>query len=395
MPAANALESAGFNIARAVGPAVGGAVVAWLGPGANFLLNAASFLATMVVLYRWKRAHRKSSLPGERLISATRTGLRYATHAPELHAVLVRTAAFIVCASALWALLPLVARRDIGLSSGGYGLLLGSLGAGAVAVLLPRLRDRLSADVRVAGGSVVFGLATLALGYVRDAVVLAPIMVAGGVAWMVVTSGLNVVVQACAPTWVKARALATYLLVFQGTLAAGSLLWGFAADRLGDPLTLAVAAGILVLATAATWRWRLEPSESVDLTPAPLLPEPKLDDVPGPEEGPVLVTAEYRVQVDQAGEFAIAMRQLGRLRRRDGAMRWGLFRDPAQPGRYIESFVVESWAEYLREMERATLADREIDEHARSFLIGGEHPTVTHLVAARGPDDAEPVTSGV
>src|SRR5205085_7316925 len=133
VPAAVALESVGFNIARAVGPALGGLVVAWLGPGANFLLNSASFLATMLVLYRWKRAHRTSPLPAERLVSATRTGLRYATHATELHAVLVRTAAFIVCASALWALLPLVARREIGLSSSGYGLLLGSIGAGAVA----------------------------------------------------------------------------------------------------------------------------------------------------------------------------------------------------------------------------------------------------------------------
>jgi hypothetical protein len=212
---------------------------------------------------------------------------------------------------------------------------------------------------------------------------------------MVVTSGLNVVVQACAPTWVKARALATYLLVFQGTLAAGSLLWGYAADRLGDPLTLAVAAGVMVVAVGATWRWRLDPGERVDLTPAHLLPEPHLDEVPGPDEGPVLVSAEYHVKLDEAAGFVMAMRQLGRLRRRDGAMQWGLFRDPAQPGRYVESFVVESWAEYLREMERATRADRAIDERARSFLTGGEHPTMTHLVAAKGPDDAEPVTSGV
>jgi MFS family permease len=397
MPAAVALESAGFNIARAVGPAAGGLVVSWLGPGANFLINAASFLATIVVLYRWKRAHRTSPLPGERLLSATRAGLRYASHAPELHAVLVRTAAFIVCASALWALLPLVARREIGVSSSGYGLLLGSIGVGAVAgaALLPRLRDRMSADLRVAGASVVFSLATLSLGYVRDVAVLAAIMVAAGVAWMVVTSGLNVVVLACAPSWVKARALATYLLVFQGTLAGGSLLWGFAADRIGDSLTLGIAAGVLAIGVLVTWRWRLDPSERVDLTPVHLLPEPQVDDAPGPEEGPMLVTAEYRVELDSASEFVMAMRQLGRVRRRDGAMQWGLFRDPAQPGRYIESFVVESWAEYLRQMDRATLADEAIDERARSFLTTGEQPTVTHLVAARGPDDSAPVTSGV
>jgi hypothetical protein len=220
-------------------------------------------------------------------------------------------------------------------------------------------------------------------------------MVAAGVAWMVVTAGLNVAVLACAPSWVKARALATYLLVFQGTLAGGSLLWGFAADRIGDSLSLRIAAGVLAIGVLVTWRWRLDPSERVDLTPVHLLPEPQVDDVPGPEEGPMLVTAEYRVELDSASEFVMEMRQLGRVRRRDGAMQWGLFRDPAQPGRYIESFVVESWAEYLRQMDRATLADEAIDERARSFLTTGEQPTVTHLVAARGPDDSAPVTSGV
>src|SRR5205085_1023646 len=142
MPAAVALESAGFNLARAVGPAAGGLIVAWLGAGANFMLNAASFLATIVVLYRWRRPRRTSQLPAERLLSATRAGLRYAQHAPELHAVLVRTIAFMLCASALWALLPLVARREMHLPSSGYGALLASLGLGAVgaAGLLPALR---------------------------------------------------------------------------------------------------------------------------------------------------------------------------------------------------------------------------------------------------------------
>lgn len=397
MPAAVALESAGFNLARAVGPAAGGLVVAWIGPGANFVLNAASFLATIVVLYRWRRVRRKSQLPAERLVSATRAGLRYAQHAPELHAVLVRTIAFMLCASALWALLPLVARREMGLASSGYGVLLASLGLGAVAGagLLPRLRDRFSADRRIGGASVVFGLATLALGYVPSLPLLCTIMGAAGVAWMVVTSGLNVIVQSCAPTWVKARALGTYLLVFQGTLAVGSLGWGLVAEHVGNPATLAVAAAGLVCGVAATRRWRLDGRERVDLRPLHILPQPDFEDAPEMEEGPVLVTAEYRVDVDKAGEFVLCMRQVGRVRRRDGAMRWGLFRDPAEAGRYLESFLLESWADYLRQVERATLADRALDERARSFLAQGNQPAVTHLVAAQAPDDDEPVTSGV
>ncbi|MCA1648040.1 MAG: MFS transporter [Chloroflexi bacterium] len=396
MPAAVALESAGFNLARAVGPAAGGLIVAWIGPGANFMLNAASFLATIVVLYRWKRIRRTSHLPAERLLSATRAGLRYAQHAPELHAVLVRTVAFMLCASALWALLPLVARRELALPSSGYGALLASLGLGAVAAagLLPRLRDRFSADLRVGGASLIFGLATLALGYIPNLVLLCAIMATAGVAWMVVTSGLNVMVQSCAPNWVKARALGTYLLVFQGTLAVGSLAWGFVAEHFGDTPTLTAAAAGLVVGVAATWRWPLGAAERVDLRPLQILPAPHVADAPAPEEGPVLVTAEYRVDVDKAGEFVFCMRQLGRVRRRDGAMRWGLFRDPAEAGRYVESFVLESWADYLRQVERTTLADRAIDAEARSFLADGDEPTVTHLVAAQAPDDAGPVTSG-
>ncbi len=397
MPAAVALESAGFNLARAVGPAAGGLVVAWIGPGANFMLNAASFLATIVVLYRWRRVRHTSHLPAERLLSATRAGLRYAQNAPELHAVLARTTAFMVCASALWALLPMVARREVGLPSSGYGVLLASLGLGAVsgAMLLPRVRDRVSPDARIGAASLVFGLATLALGYITSLPLLCAVMATAGGAWMVITSGLNVMVQACAPKWVKARALATYLLVFQGTLATGSLLWGLVAERIGDPPTLALAAGGLVLGLGATWRWRLGSTERADMTPLHLLPEPELDDAPGLDEGPVLVTAEYRVSVEDASEFVLAMRQLSRVRLRDGAMRWGLFRDPAEPGRYLESFVVESWVEHLRQVERATFADRTVDEHARRFLTHGDQPTVTHLVAARAPDDARPITIGV
>lgn len=397
MPAAIALESAGFNIARAVGPTLGGFVVAWLGPGANFLLNSASFLATMLALVRWKRPRRRSELPAERLLSATRTGLRYASHAPELGAVLVRTIAFMLCASALWALMPQVARRDLALPSSGYGILLGSLGCGAVvgAMFLPKIREHFSADVRVAGASIVFAMATLALGYVPHILLLAPILAAAGVAWMVITSGLNVIVQACVPQWVKARALATYLLVFQGTLAGASLLWGVLADRFGDSTTLGVAAAGLVGGIAATWRWRLNTTEAMDVRPLELLPQPELEHAPDPWEGPVMVVAEYQVNVDRADEFVVSMRQLGRLRRRDGAMRWGLFRDPARPGRYLETFIVESWAEHLRQVERATLADRAIDEQARSFLVGADQPTINHLVAAQAPDHAGPIIDGV
>lgn len=398
MASAVALEAAGFNVARAVGPALGGVVVATLGPGANFFLNAASFLATIVVLARWRRQHRESELPGERLLSATKRGLRYAGHAPELRAVLVRCGAFMSCASALWALLPAVARRDLGLESSGYGILMGALGTGAVAGawLLPRLRERIGVDRRLLAASVVFALATLALGSLPNVVLLSLVLLVGGVAWMVAMSALTVAAQACAPKWVKARALGTYLLVMQGVLAAGSILWGAVAGVLGSSLALGLAAGGLVVGAVGTARWRLEPNECLDLTPSRLLPKPEVEEeaAPDPEEGPVMITAEYRVRLDQCDAFVRAMREVGRVRRRDGAIRWGLFRDPAVPGRYMESFIAESWIEYQRQLERATVADRAIEDRARGFLEANE-PTVTHLVAARPSGTDEPCTDGV
>ncbi len=403
LPAAIALNSASFNLARAVGPALGGLVVAVIGPALNFLLNAASFLGTILVLLRWRRRPRTNHLPGERLLGATRAGLRYARHAPELHAVLVRSAAFITCASALWALLPLVARNQLGLSSFGYGGLLGALGLGAVAgaAVLPRVRARFSVDEQVAGASLVFAGGMLVLGLVPNVVVVCVGLLGAGVAWMISTAGLNVTAQTCVPKWVQARALATYLLVFQGVLAVGSIVWGVVAERVGEGTTLAAAAACALIGVAATRGWRLETGTQLDLSPSHYLPEPRVNDAvaPDPEEGPVLVTIEYRVQPGEADGFVPAMREVGRLRRRDGALRWGLFRDPANPDRYLESFIVESWAEHLRQWERATVADRAIEERARSFLSRSDpdsgEPVVSHLVAARAPGENDPVTSGV
>ncbi|MBV9579815.1 MAG: MFS transporter [Chloroflexi bacterium] len=399
LPAAIALNSASFNLARALGPALGGLVVATVGPAVNFLLNAVSFLGTIVVLARWRPRRRTSHLPGERLVGATRIGIRYARHAPELRAVLVRCAAFISCASALWALLPLVARNQLGLSSSGYGLLLAALGLGAVAgtSVLPRLRAQFSVHQQVAGSSLVFAAGTLALGLLPNPIAVCGALFLTGVAWMVATAGLNVTAQTCVPKWVMARALATYLLVFQGVLAGGSMLWGLVAERVGESLALAVAAGCMLIGIVISRRWRLETDQHLDLSPSSHLVDPSLrgKDAPDPEEGPVLVTAEYRVRSEAAGEFIAAMREVGRLRRRDGAMRWGLFRDPTDHVRYLESFVIESWAEHLRQLERATVADRAIEEHARSFLVESETPIVSHLVAARPPGETEPVTIGV
>ncbi len=384
LPAAVALNSIGFNLARAVGPALGGLVVAAAGTGAVFLLNAASFLGVMVVLSRWQRAPRESELPAEHVLGAMEAGMRYVRYAPALQALLVRAGVFILGGSALWALLPLLAQNQLGLDAGGYGILLGCLGAGAVAgaVLLPRARQRVSADLLVVSATVLFAAVMLTLAFLRHVVLLCAAMGMAGVAWMMLTSTFNVAAQTVVPTWVRARAIAIYLLVFNGGMAAGSALWGIVAARVGTPMAFVSAAVGLILGLTAMRRYRLVTGETLDLTPSPHWSDLPITNIPRSDDGPVLVMVEYRIDPQQARDFAAAMRALRVVRRRDGAIRWGVFGDTAEPGRYVETFVVASWAEHLRQHERMTMADRAVQQRARAFHIGNTPPAVSHLVSA-------------
>jgi MFS family permease len=395
LPAAVALSSISFNIARAIGPALGGVVVTATGPGVCFVLNAASFLGVLAVIFRWRRARRSSALPAERVFGAVVAGARYVRYAPALRAVLVRTAAFVVCASALWALLPVIARDQLQLGSLGYGVLLGFLGLGALAgaLLLPTMRRHLSTDRQVVVATVLFALATLGLGTVRSVPVLCLAMVAGGAGWMGFTSSVNVVAITAAAPWVRARALGMYMLVFQGSLAGGSALWGVAAARIGQPDALLVASFALVGGLATAVRWSLGSEGRADLgPPRPGRPAPHPATEPGAGEGPVLVTVEYDVDPERAGDFADAMHEVGLMRRRNGSVQWGLYRDPASPRRFVETFVSDSWGEHLRQHERLTMADQAVQERALALHQGGGRPpTVSHFVGVRKERSGGPV----
>lgn len=386
LAAAVALNSAGFNLARATGPAIGGLLVAAVGPGAVFFLNAASFLGVILVIYRWKPEARAHSALHEHVGSAVAAGLRFARHSPPLRAVLARTATFIFAASALWALLPVVATRQLGLGASGYGVLLASIGLGAVggATVLQRLRARVSANRLVAALSIVFAGGMLALATVNNLIALNLALMFVGVAWLTVTSLLNVEAQTIAPMWVQARALGIYLLVFQGGLAGGSAVWGLVAEYFGESGALIAAALTLAAGAAAAWRWPLRAGEDLDLTPSRHWPEPELAINPSAEDGPVLVTIEYRVAPDQQPEFRRAMAVIELIRRRDGAVRWDLFRDVSNPERLLETFVVPSWAEHLRQHERVTVADREVEQRALALQAPGVAPVIAHLISTRG-----------
>ena len=383
LPAALTLNGVAINLSRAVGPAVGGAILAMAGPGWVFSLNALSFLAVIVVLYRWRRPERKSALPAERLWGAMRVGVRYARHAPALQAVLVRGGAFILCASALWALLPLIARQELGRGPAGYGLVVGSLGAGAVAgaALLPRIRRRISPDRLVAIATMLFAAVLLAAAFVRSFPVFCGAMAVGGSAWLALLTSFNTSAQVAVPSWVRGRALSAYLLVFFGGMAAGSALWGKVAALTSIPAALALAAAGMIAGLAATVRLTLGAAEVPDLTASKHWPTARFEADPEPDRGPVVVTTEYRIDPDALPDFTRAMVELRRIRLRDGALRWELYSDPGDPGRYVEAFAVESWLEHLRQHERITVADREVEARPRSFHTVESPPAVTHLVA--------------
>lgn len=390
LAAAVALNSAGFNLARAVGPALGGLLVAAAGPAVVFGLNAASFLGIIAVIYWWKPVPQPRSGAGERMGGAIATGMRFARHAPPLRAVLMRTAAFIIAASALWALLPVVASQQLGLGATGYGVLLGSIGIGAVggATIMPRLRERLGVDQLVIVLTVVFAVGMFLLGYSRNLLVVNAALVAVGVAWLIVTSSLNVAAQTIAPNWVVARVLGVYLLVFQGGLAGGSAAWGLVADRIGARGALLVATGTLLLGLVVALRWRLRTGEELDLRPSHHWPEPELAPELAASDGPVLVTVEYHVAAPQQAAFRRVMADLQLLRLRDGATRWSLFQDASAPERFLETFESPSWAEHMRQHERVTIADREIEERALALQQPETTPVVSHLIATKYPAEA-------
>ena len=394
VPAAVALSGVSMNAARAVGPAVGGLVVAAAGPAAAFLLNAFSFLGVLFVLVRWRRPREESALPAERLLGAMRAGVSYVRHSPALRAVLVRAAAYVVGASSLLALLPVLVKQDTGLGPAHYGILLACFGAGAVlgVLLLPALTPWLDADRTLTASTLVLAAATLGVAWLPYFALRCAFLVPAGAAWLAALTRLNAAAQASAPRWVRARALAVYLLVFFGGMAAGSMLWGFVAARAGVAVALTASAAWLLVGLPTGLRFRLPRGEGTDLEPSRHWPE--MATMPGIERdrGPVLVTVEYRIDLARTGEFMAAVQRLGQSRLRDGALWWEVFQDAADPARLVEAFLVESLVEHLRQHERVTKADRVAQEQVRAFHRADEPPTVSHLVAGferptRNPTD--------
>jgi MFS family permease len=376
------LGSVNQNLARAVGPAIGGVLLAATSAGTVFLVNAVTFVAVIGVIAAWRSTRAPGALPREHVGEAVRAGGRYIAASPVLRVILARAGLFVVFASAIWALLPLIAHSALHLGSGGYGLLLGSVGIGAVAGagLLPRLRGRLSPDALLAAGSGGLAAVTLLLAYAHVTAVAAVALVVGGACWVLVLSTLNSLYQLSLPRWIKARGMSFYLMVFQGGGAIGSAVMGLAAEHAGLPLTLTIAAAGLGLGPLAGLVWRFRPIPPQDLLPAGDLPAPNLaqDQVP---DGPVLVSVEYRAQPGHEDELMTALQRTRNGRRRTGATSWRAWRDASDPGRILEQFVVASWDEHLRQHERVTRRDQGHLDRVRQLADPAYPAAVTHWLA--------------
>lgn len=384
LAAAVASNGVGVNISRAIGPALGGVIIGGMGIAAPFWLNALSNFGVIGALWWWRPPISGGhALPAERLTSALVVGLRHAWYNPHLRATLIRAASFFFFASTYWALLPLVARNQIAGGPALYGILLGAIGAGAVggAFGLPWMKATLGPDRLVALGTVGTAISLVLFGFARDSVIALVACLIAGVSWIVVLATLNVSAQVSLPDWVRGRGLAMFVTVFFGAMAAGSVIWGQVASVAGLPPAHFIAAAGALIGIVLSWSWKLQGGAEIDLTPSMHWPVPVLTIDAEPDRGPVLVTVEYHINPERRRAFLTALQVLGQQRRRDGAYAWDIFEDAAQKGRFLETFLVASWLEHLRQHERVTNADRVVQDVVRQYDAEAE-PKVTHFIAA-------------
>lgn len=376
-----ALNSLGINIARSIGPAMGGFILAGFGAAAVYGLDVLTYVVVGSALLWWRRSADTDDGLREHFGGALRAGLRYARASGDLHRILWRAVLFFAFASAVWALLPIVARQEIGGGPGFYGLMLGSVGAGAIlgAVLLPRVRARLGQDRLVLVMTLVTAAMTALLALTNLEVVAATATFVLGIAWISMLTTLNSTMQAILPNWIRGRGLAIYLTAFNGAMAAGSLGWGFMAQEIGTDRTLIVA-GIALAVTAIIAHRAPLPSGEGDLTPSMHWPEPAMADPVAHDRGPVMIMITYRIAKADRADFLAALERLSEERWRDGAYSWGVSEDAADPEHIVEWFFVESWAEHLRQHKRVSKLDADLQAEARRFHQGGEPPVVRHFL---------------
>jgi len=382
---ASAANSVGYSIARAIGPILGGVAIHRLGAAAPFWIAGFSDIALIAALFWWRSPQKNAgSLPAERLTSAVRTGLRYAANNRHLRSTFVRALAFVPFAAAYWALLPLVARTQMTQGPEFYGLLLGAIGVGAIggSLALNGLKAKFGPDWVAALGTLATAIALVLFGIARDPATALCASLLAGASWTVVLASLYVSAQVALPDWVRARGLAILLTVIFGAVTVGSAAWGHIAGLEGLRIAHFIAAAGAIIAIPLTWRWKLQTAADIDLTPSMHWQAPPGTKAVDGDRGPVLVTIEYRIELKDREEFLGFVDELGHERRRDGAFAWNVFEDAADRGRFLETFLIQSWLELMHARARVTIADRMLEEQVRRLLK--DPAKVTLLVAPDG-----------
>ncbi len=383
LASASALGSISVNLARAIGPAVAGLLIAQVGVGVVFALNTSTFLLFALVLLGWRRPPEEVAHRPEQFLPALRAGGRYVRYSPVVRRVLLRLGLFVAPATAIWALLPLVANRQLGMDAEGYGLLLGALGGGAVAgaFALPRIQARLSLNRLIVVASVAYAIAMFVLVLVRSPVIVFLALVPAGASWVVVIASINALLQLFLPRWVRGRGLATYQIVLFGSQAVAALAWGLVAEQSSLMVAFIVASALMLAGMATIRLWPLLDVRGLNRDPTAPWPEPRLALEPELDAGPVLVTTTYTVAAEVQQDFLEAVGALRLSRLRTGAIRWELYRDGERPTEFLEAYTVPSWDEHLRQHHgRLTGADVSIEQQVDRF--SDPPPRVAHLFPA-------------
>jgi MFS family permease len=383
LPTAIALNGIAMNMSRIIGPVVAGALIASLGTGYVYLLNAALSLAAGFVIMRWRLEPKVSVLPGERFLGAMRVGFQYVAQSRLMRSVLLRIAIFFLQSTALLALLPLVAKQMPGGGAWTYTFLLASLGLGAIATafFLPRLRVLITRERLLRDGTLVQAFAMVVAGFAPNVWAAMPAMMLAGAAWLAVVNTLTVASQLSLPDWVRARGMSLYMMTMMAATSVSAAVWGQVASLIDVPWTFVAAAATGIALWLLAGRLHETPAEQHDLTPARILKEPVPAFPVEHQMGPVMVTVDYRIDPARGPEFATVMRESRANRLQMGALSWGLFHDTSEPGHYIEYFLDESWADHLRRFDRFTAADAVLRERRHSFHLGDEPPKVTRYIA--------------
>jgi MFS family permease len=382
LSSAIALNSMGFNIARSVGPAIGGLIVAAAGAFAAFATNAVSYIGLIVVLARWRLEVPPRVLPPESLGAAMAAGLRYVAMSPNIGVVLLRGAAFGLAAIAVQALMPLIARDLVHGGPLTYGFLLGAFGAGAVggAFLSSRMRQALALETLVRISFLIFAAGTAVAGLTATTIVSMAGMALCGSSWVLALSSFNATVQLSSPRWVVGRALALYQMATFGGMALGSWIWGAAAENFGTAEALLIAAATLVAGAAIGFKFALPEMTSLNLDPLNRWTEPSVAIDIRPRSGPIVITIEYRIREPDVVSFLAVMAERKRIRRRDGARHWTLLRDLEHPEIWVERYHTPTWVEYVRHNQRITQADAAVGERLRALHQGPDRPKVHRML---------------